>query len=356
MWVGFLSFHYYHKATRQLIFFLVRTGGLAMLSRREILITAAAAGAAAIIRPRSDVGALASRRTASQPATPVNFDVPPGACDCHVHIFGDPQRYPFSPTRTYTPESASVEDLRILHRALHTDRVVLVNPSVYGTDNSCTLDAVKQLGSSARAIAVIDEKAPDAALDDMERAGVRGIRINLETSGEADPVVARQRFLAGVARITSRKTWHIQVYARLVLIEAIADLIKTAPMPVVLDHFGGAKAALGVAQPGFQTLLQLVRSGNAYVKISGAYRSSTQAPDYLDVVPLAKALIAANPQRILWGTDWPHPSTAAGRKADISPLLQIDDGRLFNQLTVWAPEAALRKTILVDNPAKLYGF
>jgi len=286
----------------------------------------------------------------------VNFDVPAGSCDCHAHIFGDPLRFPFWSSRTYTPEPASVEEMRVLHRALHTDRVVVVNPSVYGTDNSCTLDAVKQLGSSARAIAVIDDQTTEAALDEMDRAGVRGIRINLETSGQGDPAVARQRFQAAVERIKGRKHWHIQVYARLSVIEGAVDLIKAAPMPVVFDHFGGAKAALGVAQPGFETLLKLLRSGKAYVKISGAYRSSTLAPDYPDVVPLAKALIAENPQRVLWGTDWPHPSQVPGRRMEVSPLLQIDDGRLFNQLAVWAPEAALRTTILVENPTKLYGF
>jgi len=322
-----------------------------MLSRREVLITTAVAGAVSMIRPWT--GVLDS---ASQPSTRVNFDVPPGSCDCHVHVFGDPRRFPLSPSRTYTPEPASVEELRALHRALRVDRVVIVNPSIYGTDNSCTLDAVKQLGSSARAIAVIDEKTPEVAMDEMERAGVRGIRINLETSGQADPIVAGQRFQAGVERVKNRKNWHIQVYARLSVIEAIGDLIKGAPMPVVLDHFGGAKAALGVAQPGFETLLKLVRSGTAYVKISGAYRSSTLAQDYPDVAPLAKALIGENPQRILWGTDWPHPSTAPGRKTEISPLLAIDDGRLFNQFALWAPEAVVRRTILVENPARLYGF
>jgi predicted TIM-barrel fold metal-dependent hydrolase len=130
-------------------------------------------------------------------------------------------------------------------------------------------------------------------------------------------------------------------------------------VPIVIDHFGGAQASLGAKQPGFEALVNLVRAGAAYVKISGAYRSSIQPPDYPDVAPLAKALIAANPRRILWGTDWPHPdsSQVAGRKAtDVAPLLQIDDGRVFNQLAIWAPDAALRKIILVENPARLYGF
>ncbi len=128
---------------------------------------------------------------------------------------------------------------------------------------------------------------------------------------------------------------------------------------MVFDHFAEARASLGTAQPGFNALLELIRAGKAYVKISGAYRISTQAPDYDDVTPLAKALVAANPQRILWGTDWPHPdsSQVPGRQAtDIAPLYQIDDGRLFNRLPLWVPDPNVRRTILVENPAKLYGF
>jgi predicted TIM-barrel fold metal-dependent hydrolase len=126
---------------------------------------------------------------------------------------------------------------------------------------------------------------------------------------------------------------------------------------VVFDHFGGAQATQGVEQPGFEDLVMLVRSGRAYVKISAAYRASTQSPDYADAAPLARALIAANPDRVLWGSDWPHPDTAPGRAAtEVTPLLQIDDGRMLNQLAVWAPSVALRHKILVDNPARLYGF
>src|SRR6266436_3647159 len=293
-----------------------------MLSRREVLIGAAAAGAAALVRGGTTVFA-----SASQPSTPVNFDVPAGACDTHTHVFGDPRRFPFAAARNYTPEPASVAEMRLLHKALHTDRVVIVHPSVYGTDNSCTLDGMKQLGSIARGIAVIDEKTPESALDEMDRAGIRGIRVNLETTGQSDPAVARQRFQEAVDRIKRRDKWHIQVYTRLSVIEGIKEQVMAAPMPIVFDHFGGAQAALGVGQPGFDTLLNLMRTGNTYVKISAPYRSSTKPPDYADVAPLAKALIAANPQRILWGSDWPHPASpvVAGRKAtDIAPLLPID--------------------------------
>ncbi|MGB6430793.1 MAG: amidohydrolase family protein, partial [Candidatus Acidiferrales bacterium] len=184
------------------------------------------------------------------------------------------------------------------------------------------------------------------------------LRINFEAGGSPDPEAARQHFLAMVARAKAHNL-HVQIYTRLSVIESLKDQVMASPVPVVFDHFGGAQAALGTAQPGFDTLLSLVRAGNAYVKISGAYRSSTQAPDYTDVTPLAKALIAANAERILWGTDWPHPDSSpkAGRAAtDLAPLFAIDDGRLFNLFATWAPDAALRKTILVDNPAKLYGF
>jgi predicted TIM-barrel fold metal-dependent hydrolase len=323
-----------------------------MITRRKVLLGSIAAGAAAVLPSKLMLA------RASQPSTPVNFPVPPGACDCHTHIFGDPHQFPWFAGRTYTPESASVAEMRSLHRALHMDRVVIVNPSVYGTDNSCTLEAMKQLGPRARAVAVIDDKTPDQQLDEMHRAGVRGIRLNFENFGQTNPDVARKAFQSAVARVAPRK-WHIQIYTRLPVIESLHEEIMAAPVAVVFDHFGGARASLGTGQAGFGTLVDLVRSGRAFVKVSGAYRSSDKPPDYPDVAPLAKALIAANAERIVWGSDWPHPTGGSlpGHSAtDLAPLLQIDDGRLLNQLAVWAPDAGVRKTILVDNPARLYEY
>jgi predicted TIM-barrel fold metal-dependent hydrolase len=321
-----------------------------MLSRRKILQGTAATVVA---------GATRAPVPASQPSTRVTFTVPPNACDTHTHIFGDPQRFPLSPTRGYTPEPASVAEMRALHRALHIDRVVIVQPSIYGTDNSCTLDAMKQLGNRARGIAVIDEHTSGAALDEMDRAGVRGVRINLGTSGQSDPAVARRRFLSTAEWIAGRN-WHIQIYTQLSVIAAIRDLVEASPMPVVFDHFGGAQAQLGPSQSGFDALLDLVRSGKGYVKITAPYRSSKQAAnfsnDYGDVAPLAKALITTNSRRVLWGTDWPHPDSTSRRPLEVQPLYQIDDGRVMNQLAVWAPDPQIRKTILVDNPAALYGY
>jgi predicted TIM-barrel fold metal-dependent hydrolase len=295
---------------------------------------------------------------AAQPSTAVNFELPAGACDCHTHIHGDPAKFPFFDGRVYTPELASPEEMSALHKALHIERVVIVTPSVYGTDNSATLFGMMARGATARGVAVIDDKTPEAELDSMNKAGFRGVRINLATGGVADPNVGRPRFLAAVERVKNRN-WHIQLYTGLPMISALKDSFAASPVPIVFDHFGGAVAALGVEQPGFADLLDLVKSGKAYVKISGAYRTSKLSPDFADAAPLARALIAANPDRIIWGTDWPHPdsSSVPGRKpTDIAPLQQIDDGRLLNQLPVWAPDAAIRNKILVDNPARLYGF
>jgi predicted TIM-barrel fold metal-dependent hydrolase len=307
------------------------------------------------------MGAAAGRAIfakASQPATPVNFAVPAHACDCHTHIIGGPDRFPFSPSRTYTPETALPEEMSALHRALGIERVVIVTPSVYGTDNSATLYGMKARGANARGIAVIDEKTPERDLDAMGKAGVRGIRLNLATAGPVDAAVGRQRFQEAAGRL-KRRGWHIQVYAGLAVVSGLKNLVLDSPVPVVFDHFGGARAALGLEQSGFADLLEMVRRGKAYVKLSGAYRASILAPDYPDVAPFARALIAANAGGIVWGTDWPHPATTTApsrRPTDVTPMLPIDDGRLLNQLAVWAPDPALRKKILVDNPARLYGF
>jgi predicted TIM-barrel fold metal-dependent hydrolase len=295
---------------------------------------------------------------ASQPATPVSFDVPVGACDCHTHIHGDPEKFPFFAGRVYTPETALPEEMAALHKSIRMQRVVIVTPSVYGTDNSATLYGMKARGADARGVAVIDDKTPESDLDAMDRAGVRGIRLNLATGGISDPAVARQRLQSGIDRVKSRG-WHVQIYTDLKMISALKDQLAASPVPLVFDHFAGAQAALGADQPGFADVIELVKGGKAYVKISGAYRASKAAPDYADVIPLAKALIAANPDRLVWGTDWPHPDsvTPAGKKpTDVTPLLQIDDGRLLNQLPVWTSDAAIRTKILVTNPGRLYGF
>ena len=305
------------------------------------------------------VAAAAVGRTlvASQPATPPSFAVPAGACDCHVHVFGRADAFPFAARRGYTPPPADADELLALQEALHLARVVIVQPSVYGSDNSCTLDGMRRLGSRARGVAVIDETTSNADLDAMHRAGIRGVRVNLETAGETDLDLARRNLAAAVKRVAPLG-WHVQVYTRLSVIEGLRRTVSRLQVPIVFDHFGGATAAGGVDQPGFAALCALVGSGSAYVKVSAAYRSSDKAPAYDDMAPLARALIEANPYRILWGTDWPHPHAAAPGAAinDIAPFFAIDDGLALNQLPLWAPQAAIRRKILVTNPARLYDF
>ena len=321
-----------------------------MLTRRSMMLASIAAGVT--------INNRAVLAKAAQPATPVNFDIPAGACDSHTHIHPDPAKFPFFAGRVYTPELASPEEMTALHKALKMERVVIVTPSIYGTDNSATVFGMAARGATARGVAVIDDKTSESDLDAMGKAGIRGIRLNLATGGVNDPTVGRPRFSAAVERIKARG-WHVQLFTSLSMITAIKDLVLASPVPVVFDHFGGAQAALGVGQPGFADLVDLVKSGKAHVKISGAYRASKLGPDFADATPLAQALISANADRIVWGTDWPHPDsvTPPGKQiSDVTPLFQIDDGRLLNQLPVWTPDAAVRKKILVDNPARLYGF
>jgi len=325
-----------------------------MVSRRDMLLTLAATGATALHRR---VAAVLSTGLQAG-TTPVNFRVPARACDCHVHVFGDARRFPFSPDRPYTPPPAPVDELRRLLGRLHMGRVVIVSPAVYGTNNDCTLDAIRQLGPRARGIALVARETIESELDRLRRGGICGIRLNFETLGVTDPKVAVERFHLASKQAAGRG-WHIQVNTRLSIVEALEDHVLGGPATVVFDHFAQAEAALGVDQPGFAALVRLLTSGRAYVKVSAAYRISTLPPDYSDVVPLARALIAANPERILWGSDWPHPDAARrpGRSpTDLRPPLPVDDGRVLNQLAVWAPEPAIRHTILVENPARLYGF
>ncbi|HLG88751.1 MAG TPA: amidohydrolase family protein [Alphaproteobacteria bacterium] len=288
----------------------------------------------------------------------VRFSVPDGACDCHVHVFLDSAHYPLTPGRAYTPPEASVETLQGLHRDLGLSRTVIVQPSVYGSDNSATLEGIRQLGMErARGVAVLDDRMGPADLDRLAQAGVRGVRVNLEMMGEVDPGRSARLLKETAARVAPHG-WHIQIFSNLALISALAPVLLDLRIPVVIDHFGGAKAAAGLDQAGFGQLLSLIRSGHVWIKLSAAYRCSTLVPDYPDMMPLARALIAAGPERTVWGSDWPHPNNAKepGRgPTDIAPPLPIDDGRVLSLLADWA-DAETRRRILVDNPSRLYGF
>jgi predicted TIM-barrel fold metal-dependent hydrolase len=326
-----------------------------MVTRREFLNTAGALGLA--ITGRFALADEPGTMTAPRPRSAPSFEVPPRACDTHVHIIGNAVRYPMTPNRAYTPPLASVDELQVMHKALHLERVVVVQPSFYGADNACTVDAIRMIGASARGIAVIDDKTPEADLDEMQRAGVRGVRLNLATAGVTDPVVSARMLHATVARIRSRN-WHLQIFTAPAMIAALKQDLAVLPVPVVFDHFGGANGVQGVNVSGFDTMLELVASGKAYVKISAPYRVSKNPPSFPEFAPMAKALIAANADRILWGSNWPHPGTRPPGRApsEITPWHDIDDAAILNLLPAWEPDAAVRRKILVDNPARLYGF
>jgi predicted TIM-barrel fold metal-dependent hydrolase len=285
--------------------------------------------------------------------TAPSFAVPKGACDCHTHIFGPDANFPLSPKRLYTPGPASIEDLNALHKTIHIDRVVIVHPSPYGADNAVTVDAVRKLGARARGVAVIDDKTTDAELDDMHKAGIRGVRVNIESFGEIDSAVAGRLFQRAAERV-ARLGWHVQTYTNLGILTPLAETIVKLPTTLVVDHFGRPIAEHGMAQAGLAEFLAMLRSGKVYVKLSAPYRIS-QLPDYPDAAPIARAMIAANPDRIVWGTDWPHPGAAKRDPAVIEPFRPEDNGAALNRLSSWASAAELQK-ILVDNPARLYQF
>ncbi len=296
----------------------------------------------------------ATTQTSSNPAAPYGLA---GICDCHTHVFPPAEQFPFSPKRHYTPDLASVEALRALHQSIGVERVVIVHPSPYGADNACLIWALQTIGASARGVAVIDEATSAQALSELHAAGVRGTRLNLETVGQNDPTVAQQQMLR-TARQIAPLGWHIQMYTNLGVIEGMHDTIMQSATPVVIDHFGRLKADGELAQPGFEALLSLVRAGKAYVKLSAAYRVS-EAPDYADVTPFAEALISANPDQMLWGTDWPHPFPPKGhvRIPEVVEKFHHEDNEAaLRRVVQWAKTRDIAKKILVDNPARIYDF
>ena len=286
--------------------------------------------------------------------------LPAYGCDCHVHVFGPFDRFPLDPKRAYTPGAASVEELSALLQRLGLRRVVVVQASPQGDDNACLIDALQRINASgelqARGVAVISEQTSDAQLRAMHEAGVRGVRVNLESAGEHDPEVGRALMSWAADRVAPH-SWHVQTYTTLQVIASMADTLMELPVPVVIDHFGRATAAKGVQQPGFDKLLALVASGRAYVKLSAAQRIS-DLPDHPDAQVIAQALVAANPQRMLWGTDWPHPGAWHGQPRSpqvIEPFHPIDDERALQRISEWV-SAEHWLALLETNPTRLYDF
>jgi predicted TIM-barrel fold metal-dependent hydrolase len=293
---------------------------------------------------------------APKPKTRVAFEVPRGACDTHVHVIGKFEEFPMSQDRDYTPPPATVDELRELLQFLSFDRVVIVTPDIYGTDNSATLAAIKELGQNrARGVAWIAQTTPSEALDSMSAAGIAGIRVFLNASRGFDVPIAA-KYLQAQFDLAQKRGWHLQFSVPPFVVAALEAQFASSPVPLVFTYFGWAQG--GVEQPGFDALLSLIKSGLAYVKLSEPYRLSKKGPNYPDLVPVVQALLATNPDRLLWGSGWPYVSGAVpGRPiTDVTPDLPIDAGHLLNLLAAWVPSAETRRKILVDNPARLYGF
>jgi len=323
-----------------------------MFTRRTTLTAAGvlAASMAAALAKRLSSNDLKSKTT-------VSFDVPHGACDSHVHVVGDPVQFPMAPDRDYTPPLATADDLREVLQFLHLDRVIIVTPTVYGTDNSATIAAIKLLGRErARGVVLIDDTTSPRILDSYADSGITGIRHFLY-GGESFNAAAAAKHLQTRFNLAKQRGWHLDISSPPEIIAALAAPLASSPVPLVFDAFGWL--AGGVREVGFDAVMSLVKSGQSYVKFAEPYRVSKRRPDYPDLVPVVHALVEANPDRMLWGSGWPHvdSSSVQGRSnTDPAPNLPDDDGHLLNLFAAWVPDAEVRRKILADNPARLHGF
>jgi predicted TIM-barrel fold metal-dependent hydrolase len=274
---------------------------------------------------------------------------PPYACDTHAHVFGPAAQFPYAADRSYTPPDAPLAKYLGMLDTVGFVRGVLVQGSAHGRDNAAMLDALTRTPDRLRGVAVADAGVAPAELGRWHAAGVRGLRFNhffrggaLHYRGGVPLDVARAH-----APLMAELGWHLQLWIDVKDLPDTIPTLEALGLPVVIDHMGRTDARAGIATPGFQSLLRLVGDGGCWVKVSGAHRLSTRAPDYPDARPFHEALVRANPERLVWGSDWPHPRIEGEMP---------DAGCLFELFCAWTPDDAVRRRILVDNPAKLYGF
>lgn len=280
---------------------------------------------------------------------PPKIATPANACDTHAHVFGPRERFPYAPDRSYTPPDAPLAKYLAMLDTLGFARGVLVQGSAHGRDNSAMLDALEKHPQRLRGVAVADRNLTVQELGRLDRVGVRGLRFNhfyrdgkLHYGGGVTVDDA-----SALASTMADRGWHVQLWIDVKDLPSIVALVKSWPMPVVIDHMGRTDARAGIETPGFQSLLRLIGDGGCWVKLSGAHRLSDAWPDYGPARPFHEALVRTNPDRLVWGTDWPHPRMHA-EMPNAGELLD-----LFNE---WTGTAELRRKILVDNPARLYGF
>ena len=290
--------------------------------------------------------------------TPASFTPPARGCDCHTHIFGPFERYPLARERSYTPPQAPVEDLIARLDATGLDRAVIVQPSAYGTDNRRTLDAVAAYPDRLRAVVVIDGTESDDALTEMHRGGARGVRLNLISAGGPRGTTVAD-LLARVAGRIRPLGWHIQMYTDLDVIAENAATFQGLDVDIILDHMAKVDATLGAAHPRFPALQRLIDTGRFWIKLSGTYRVSHDYYGTPAVTALARALVALNPERMVWGTDWPHLANhnrVASAKPPAIDYHPIDYGRLLSLVPEWTGNTKAMAQILSHNPARLYDF
>ena len=272
------------------------------------------------------------------------FAAPAGACDAHCHVFGPADKFPYHPDRSYTPPDAPVEKLRELHATLGIDRAVIVQASCHGIDNTAMLDAIASSGGRYRGVAVVNDSFTDRDFQELDDGGVRGVRFNFvrHLGGAPDFSV----FDSVVARLPEMG-WHLVLHFDAEDLVDYAERILAIPVPIIIDHMGRVKTDHGVKQPAFQQLLEFMQNESCWVKICGAERISSEGPPFTDAVPFAQALLQVAPDRVIWGTDWPHPNISRHMP---------NDGDLVDLVPMFAPSEELQRKVLVDNPARLYGF
>jgi 2-pyrone-4,6-dicarboxylate lactonase len=283
-----------------------------------------------------------------EPTRP-RFPPPPKACDTHAHVFGPAAQFPYAPDRSYTPPDAPLAKYLDMLDTVGFARGVLVQGSAHGRDNAAMLDALARQPDRLRGVAVADSQVAPAELTRWHGLGVRGLRFNHFFRGGAlhyrggVPLEAA----SALAPVMAELGWHLQLWIDVKDLPDTIPTLEALGLPVVIDHMGRTDARAGTTTPGFQSLLRFVGEGGCWVKVSGAHRLSQRAPEYEDARPFHEALVRANPERLVWGSDWPHPRIEGEMP---------DAGRLFELFHAWTPDDATRRRILVANPAKLYGF
>ena len=281
-----------------------------------------------------------------KPHAPEKLVMPEFACDSHAHVFGPAARFPYATERIYTPPDAMPKQYRRMLDTLGVERAVLVQPSVFGTDNSALLEALAGDPDRLRGVVVVKDRIKDSELKAMHDAGVRGVRCNIVdvAEGKVRLPVKKLRELAERIEVFG---WHIELLMHVDEYPTLDRDLDGFPVDLVFAHLGYMRSERGVDNPGFRSLLSLVDHGRAWVKLSGPYRCTASAAPYADVTPFARALMDAAPDRVLWGTDWPHVMLKGKMP---------NDGDLADLLTEWVPNAELRRRVLVENPEALYGF